>query len=73
MPVLSWMKGDLRSPLKKEVIVKSGIEFGEYFFSVSVRPQSDGCFRLFLSLKILNANAEYKKSKMETISVISAR
>ena len=60
----------IESLLKKEVVVESYHEPGEYVSPIFVTEKSDGGYRLILNLKKLNKLAEHKKFKMETISTI---
>ena len=61
---------EIESLLKKEVVVESYREPGEYVSPIFVTEKSDGGYRLILNLKKLNKLAEHKKFKMETISTI---
>ena len=61
---------EIESLLKKGVVVESYHEPGEYISLIFVTEKSDGGYRLILNLKKLNKLAEYKKFKMETISIM---
>ena len=61
---------EIRRLIKKEVVIVSKHDVGQFISPIFVRPKHDGLFRLILNLRKLNEITQYIHFKMETLSSV---
>ena len=62
---------EIQSVLLKGVLKESNSEPGEFLSTKSLRPKSDGSFRMVLNLKQFNESVEYHHFKMDTLETVT--